>query len=105
MNQFGGESIEYMFTNETNKWTYVESYGPKFIENIVQGISRDILCYAMKSLKDYRICAHVHDECIIECPKDETVDHVCEIMGQTPPWTPGLKLNADGYECSFYMKL
>ena len=105
MNQFGGESIEYMFTNETNKWTYVESYGPKFIENIVQGISRDILCYAMKSLKDYRICAHVHDECIIECPKDETVDHVCEIMVQTPPWTPGLKLNADGYECSFYMKL
>lgn len=103
-NKFGGESVTYMFTDNVNKWSRIESYGPKFIENIVQGISRDILCYAMSNLKDYRICAHVHDECIIECPKDETVEHICQIMSQTPPWASGLVLNADGYECMFYMK-
>ena len=104
-NKFGGESVTYMFTDTVNKWSRIESYGPKFIENIVQGISRDILCYAMSNLKDYRICAHVHDECIIECPQDETVEHICQIMSQTPPWAPGLVLNADGYECMFYMKM
>ena len=103
-NKFGGESVTYMFTDTVNKWSRIESYGPKFIENIVQGISRDILCYAMSNLKDYRICAHVHDECIIECPQDETVEHICQIMSQTPPWAQGLVLNADGYECMFYMK-
>ena len=104
-NKFGGESVTYMFTDTVNKWSRIESYGPKFIENIVQGISRDILCYALSNLKDYRICAHVHDECIIECPQDETVEHICQIMSQTPPWAPGLVLNADGYECMFYMKM
>lgn len=104
-NKFGGESVTYMFTDTVNKWSRIESYGPKFIENIVQGISRDILCYAMSNLKDYRICAHVHDECIIECPQDETVEHICQIMSQTPPWASGLVLNADGYECMFYMKM
>ena len=104
-NKFGGESVTYMFTDTVNKWSRIESYGPKFIENIVQGISRDILCYAMSNLKDYRICAHVHDECIIECPQDETVEHICQIMSQTPPWAQGLVLNADGYECMFYMKM
>ena len=103
-NKFGGESVTYMFTDTVNKWSRIESYGPKFIENIVQGISRDILCYALSNLKDYRICAHVHDECIIECPQDETVEHICQIMSQTPPWAQGLVLNADGYECMFYMK-
>lgn len=104
-NKFGGESVTYMFTDTVNKWSRIESYGPKFIENIVQGISRDILCYAMSNLKEYRICAHVHDECIIECPQDETVERICQIMSQTPPWASGLVLNADGYECMFYMKM
>lgn len=104
-NQYGGESVVYMFTNSQNKWGRVESYGPKFIENIVQGISRDILCYAMTTMKDYRICAHVHDECIIEVPKTETVEHICSLMNRTPSWAPGLVLNSDGYECSYYEKL
>lgn len=104
-NQYGGESVVYMFTTAQNKWGPVESYGPKFIENIVQGISRDILCYAMTTMKDYRICAHVHDECIIEVPKDETVEHICSLMNRTPEWAPGLVLNSDGYECNYYEKL
>ena len=104
MNRFGGESITYMGTDSTKKWSRIESYGPKFVENIVQAISRDILCYAMHSLRDCRIVGHVHDEVIIECPMDASVEGICEIMGQTPPWMPGLLLNADGYECSFYMK-
>ena len=104
VNRFGGESVTYMGTDSTKKWSRVESYSGKFVENLTQAISRDILCYAMKSLRDCRIVGHVHDEVIIECPMDASVKGICEIMGQTPPWMPGLLLNADGYECSFYMK-
>lgn len=82
----------------------IESYGPKFVENIVQAISRDILCYAMRTLRNYRICGHVHDELVIECPEDTNVAEICEMMGRTPPWTEGLPLRADGYECNFYKK-
>lgn len=105
VNRFGGESVTYMGMDSTKKWNRVESYGPKFTENIVQSVSRDILCYALHSLRDYRIVGHVHDEVIIECPLDTAVDDICKVMGQTPPWMPGLLLKADGYECSFYMKL
>ena len=103
-NQFGGESITYMGTDAQKKWSRIESYGPKFTENIVQAISRDILAYAMNTLKDYRIVGHVHDEVIIETSPEVSVSDVCELMGQTPPWVPGLLLRADGYECSFYKK-
>lgn len=103
-NQFGGESVTYMGTDGQKKWSRLESYGPKFVENIVQAVSRDILCYAMKTLCDRFICGHVHDELIIECPEDTNVDEICKLMGQTPPWLPGIRLRADGYECRFYMK-
>ena len=103
-NRFGGESVTYMGTDAQKKWSRIESYGPKFTENIVQAISRDILAYAMKALQDYRIVGHVHDEVIIEAPSDVSVETVCSLMGQTPPWIPGLLLRADGYECCFYMK-
>lgn len=103
INQFGSDSVTYEGIN-TGKWTRLESYGPKFVENIVQAVSRDILAYAMKSLSDCYICGHVHDELIIECKKDVTVESICERMGQTPPWINGLQLRADGYECEFYMK-
>ena len=103
-NQFGSDCITYEGTGSTKKWERLESYGPKFVENIVQATSRDILCYAMQSLRHYRIVGHIHDEVIIECPQDTTVESICEVMGQTPPWMPGLLLKADGYECSFYMK-
>jgi len=88
----------------TKKWERIESYGPKFVENIVQAISRDILCYAMRTLSHCRICAHVHDELIIEIRKDASLAAICEQMGRTPPWAEGLVLRADGYETPFYKK-
>lgn len=103
-NQYGGESITYMGIGSTKKWERIESYGPKIVENITQAISRDILCYAMRTLSHCFICAHVHDELIIECGMDVSFDAVCEQMGRTPPWAPGLLLRADGYECEFYKK-
>ena len=103
-NRFGGESVTYEGVGGTKKWERIESYGPKFVENIVQAISRDILCYAMRTLSHCRICAHVHDELIIECRKDASLEAICEQMGRTPPWAEGLVLRADGYETRFYKK-
>ena len=103
-NQFGGESVTYMGVSGAKKWERLESYGPKFVENIVQGTARDILCYAMQTLKNCPIVAHVHDEIIIEADRRMSVAAVCEQMGRTPPWAKGLKLRADGYECEFYQK-
>ena len=103
-NRFGGESVTYMGVGSTKKWERLESYGPKFVENIVQATARDILCYAMQTLKNCAIVAHVHDEVIIEADKRMPVEAVCEQMGRTPPWAEGLLLRADGYSCSFYQK-
>ena len=103
-NQFGGESVTYMGVGGTKKWERLESYGPKFVENIVQAVSRDILCYAMRMLRNCSIVAHVHDEIIIEADRRMSVEAVCEQMGRTPPWAKGLLLRADGYECPFYQK-
>lgn len=103
INQFGSDSVTYEGIS-TGKWTRIESYGPKVVENIVQAVSRDILAYAMESLSDCFICGHVHDELIIECPPDTSLEAICQKMGQTPPWINGLNLRADGYECSFYRK-
>ncbi|WP_421776709.1 DNA polymerase [Gardnerella sp. KA00255] len=103
-NKYGGESVTYEGVGSTKKWERMESYGPKFVENITQAIARDILLYAMQTLKEYRIVAHVHDEAIIETDKSVSVQSVCELMGRTPPWAEGLVLRADGYECEFYKK-
>ena len=103
-NQFGGESVTYMGIDANKKWSRIESYGPKFVENIVQAISRDILAYAMKTLSYCSIVGHVHDELIIECSPDVSLDAICEQMGRTPPWLPGIDLRADGYQCPFYQK-
>ena len=103
-NRFGGESVTYEGIGATKKWERLESYGPKFVENIVQGISRDILCYAMQTLRCCAIVGHVHDELIIECDRDVSIDAICEQMGRTPHWAEGLLLRADGYECEFYQK-
>ena len=102
-NRFGSDSVTYEGIN-TGKWTRIESYGPKFVENIVQAVSRDILAYAMENLSDHYIVGHVHDELIIECPPDTSLEMICKKMGQTPPWISGLLLRADGYECNFYKK-
>ena len=103
VNQFGSDSVTYEGIS-TGKWTRIESYGPKFVENIVQAVSRDILAYAMKGLRFCQIVGHVHDELIIECSPKVSLDAICEQMGRTPPWISGLQLRADGYECSFYQK-
>lgn len=103
-NKYGGESVTYEGVGSTKKWERLESYGPKFVENITQAIARDILLYAMQTLKEYRIVAHVHDEAIIEIDKSVSVQSVCVLMGRTPPWAEGLLLRADGYECEFYKK-
>ena len=103
-NQFGGESVTYMGMGGTKKWERLESYGPKFVENIVQAVSRDILCYAMRTLRNCSIVAHVHDEIIIEADRRMSLTAVCEQMGRTPPWAKELLLRADGYECEFYQK-
>ena len=103
-NQFGGESVTYEGVGGTKKWERLESYGPKFVENIVQAISREILMYSMKMLSTYRIVAHVHDEVIIEADPQISVTEVCKQMSQVPPWAKGLLLDADGYECDFYQK-
>ena len=103
-NQFGSPAVTYMGVGATKKWERIESYGPKFVENIVQGISRDLLCYAMRTLHCCDIVAHVHDEIILEADPRVSLDAVCEQMGRTPPWAKGLVLRADGYECAFYKK-
>lgn len=104
INKYGSEAVTYEGIGSTKKWERLESYGPKFCENIIQAIARDILLYAMQALTNYRIVAHVHDEVIIECQKDVSVNTICEQMSRTPPWAKGLLLRADGYECQFYMK-
>ena len=103
-NKFGGESVTYMGINAQKKWDRLESYGPKFVENCVQGIARDLLMYSMQALSQYFIVGHIHDEMIIECPKDTKLDEICQQMARTPDWAKGLLLRADGYECSFYKK-
>lgn len=103
-NKFGGDSVTYEGVGSTKKWERIESYGPKFVENIVQAISRDILMYAIRTLSHCFIVGHVHDELIIECSMSVSLDAVCEQMGRTPPWIEGLNLRADGYETMFYKK-
>ncbi len=103
-NRFGGESITYEGTGSTKKWERLESFSGKFVENCVQAISRDILCYAMQTLRCCNIVAHVHDELIIEADPRMSPEVVCEQMGRTPPWAPGLELRADGFICTFYQK-
>lgn len=104
VNRFGSESVTYEGIGGTKKWERIESYGPKFVENIVQAVSRDILAHAMKTLRSRFIVAHIHDELVIECRKDESLQAVCDQMGRTPSWMQGLLLRADGYQTMFYKK-
>lgn len=104
VNRFGSESVTYEGIGSTKKWERIESYGPKFVENIVQAVSRDILAHAMKTLRSRFIVAHIHDELVIECRKEESLQAVCDQMGRTPPWMQGLLLRADGYQTIFYKK-
>lgn len=103
-NKFGGDSITYKGVGSTKKWECLESYGPKFVENIVQAISRDLLMNAMETLSHCFICGHVHDELIIECREDVSLDELCKQMARVPDWMPGILLRADGYITPWYRK-
>ena len=103
-NRFGGESVTYEGIGSTKKWERIESYGPKFVENIVQAVSRDLLCFAMKNLSCCLICGHVHDELIIEAREDMTVESICSQMNKTPDWMPDILIRGDGYETPWYKK-
>lgn len=103
-NQFGGESVTYEGTGTAKRWERLESYGPKFVENIVQAISRDILAYSINQLKSFQIVGHVHDEVIIECDMEQSLDEIATLMGVAPDWMSDINLRADGYGCSFYQK-
>ncbi len=103
-NRFGGESVTYMGIGDTKKWERIETFAGKLVENITQAVARDVLCYAMQTLGNERIVMHVHDELIIEAEPELSLEEVCEKMGRTPPWAPGLILRADGYECQYYKK-
>lgn len=102
---YGKTAITYMGLDTKRKWNRIESYGPKFVENIIQAISRDILAYAMGNLREYFICGHVHDEVIVECREGTAVEEITGIMEKTPDWMPGLLLRADGYETRWYRKM
>ena len=104
MNKFGGDCITYEGVGGTKKWERLDSYGPKFVENIVQATARDILCYAMNTLRCCSIVMHIHDEVVIEADPQMSLQAVCDQMGRTPPWATGLQLRADGYETDFYKK-
>ena len=104
MGERGHKAITYMGVGATKKWERIESYGPKFVENIIQAVSRDILCHAMKNLQGRYICGHVHDELIVECPETTQVYEITETMSETPNWMPDLNLKADGYETYWYKK-
>ena len=103
-NMFGSDCITYEGVGGTKKWERIDSYGPKFVENIVQATSRDLLCYSMQSLKDFNIVIHVHDEIVIEAGMESSIESICNQMSHTPPWAKGLLMRADGYETNFYKK-
>ena len=103
-NKFGSESVTYEGIGSTKKWERLESYGPKFVENVVQAVSRDLLMNAMKNLPGFFICGHVHDELIIECKETVSLDEVCKAMAHNPSWMPDILLRADGYTTEFYKK-
>lgn len=103
-NDFGSDCVTYEGVGATKKWERIETYGPKVVENIVQAISRDILCYSMQQLKDHRICMHIHDEIVIEAPAEVELKDIEASMAAPPSWADGLLLNADGFETKFYKK-
>lgn len=103
-NRFGGDSITYEGIGTGRKWERLETYSGKLVENIVQATARDLLFYSMQTLSQSFIVGHIHDEMIIECPKDTKLEEICQQMARTPDWAKGLLLRADGYACSFYRK-
>ena len=103
-NVYGRKIITYEGMDSSKNWSRLETYGAKLVENITQGVARDLLMYSMRTMQNMDIVGHIHDEIIVECDRETTVEQVCSLMEQTPEWAEGLLLRADGYECDFYMK-
>lgn len=106
-NRFGGEAVTYEGLGMTKKWERIETFGGKLVENVTQATARDILVFAMKQLRNrgFHIVMHVHDEIVLEVPHGvSSVEEICSIMAENPPWANGMPLKADGYECEFYRK-
>ena len=103
-NQFGGESITYEGVGDNKKWQRLESYGPKFVENCIQAVSRDLLMNGIRNLQDKYICGHVHDELIIECPIGTELNEICEKMAERPDWMKDINIRSDGYCTKYYLK-
>jgi hypothetical protein len=104
VNQYGSDCVTYEGVGGTKRWERLESYGPKFVENIVQAISRDSLAFAMRAQRHCSIVMHVHDEMVVEADERMSAEVLCEQMSRTPPWAEGLLLRAEGYDCPFYKK-
>ena len=106
-NRFGRMALTFEGLGANNKWVRGETYSGKLTENITQATARDLLAEAMRrmELAGLDIVGHVHDEVILEVPKDQyTVDEICDLMAQSPKWTDGLPLVADGYKGNYYFK-
>ena len=103
-NDFGSDCVTYEGIGAARKWERIHSYGPKFVENIVQAVSMDILAHAMRTLRHCSIVMHVHDEIVIEADRRMSTEALCRQMSQTPPWADGLLLKAEGFECGYYQK-
>jgi len=104
INSFGSDCVTYMGVGTTKKWERIETYGPKIAENVVQAASRDVLAYAMQTLRNCEIVLHVHDEICIEADPRMSTEVVCQQMSRVPPWAQGLPLRVEGFECDFYQK-
>lgn len=105
--KFGRDVITYQGQNTAKRWDWIETYGPKLVENIVEATARDLLAHAIRTVeaKEWPVVMHVHDELIIETPKDAvTVGQVTAAMCEAPSWAEGLPLDADGYQCEYYRK-
>ena len=105
-NEYDRDEISYMGVDASKKWGPISSYGPKFVENIIQAMSRDILAEAMSRLlaAGYKVVMHVHDEMIIDAPLEVTNQEITDIMGQPIEWASGLPLKGDTYDTPFYKK-
>lgn len=106
-NQWGNDSIHYWGMDQTTKkWTTMDTYGGKLVENIVQAIARDCLAESLVRVRNagYQTIMHIHDEVVIDAPADSSLEQICDLMGEPIPWAPGLQLKADGFITEFYKK-
>jgi DNA polymerase len=91
---------------KTNRWTRIESYGPKLVENLIQALCRDLLFHGVAELEKegYPSILRVHDEVVVEVDESVTVEEVCKVFERKPKWAQTMPHRADGFEATFYKK-